>query len=99
MRKIEPALSQYRRNKDGDVSRWITAPDAGLIAEMGYEVRHLYTREALEAAVEAMKQECIECATAWKERYVLVDDAYESLSQTMEWRVPTSDVVISLLGE
>ena len=63
MKKIEPVLSQYRRNKDGDVSRWITAPDAELIAEMGYEVRHLYTREDVATIAEAVREEVIQKIT------------------------------------
>lgn len=56
MKKIKPALSQYRRNKDGVASRWITTQNPEIVAEFGYELRQLYTREALEAVADAVKQ-------------------------------------------
>lgn len=55
MKKIEPAMTQYRRNKHGHVSRWIACPDDELVAEWnGYEVRQLWTDDALQSVAEAV---------------------------------------------
>lgn len=54
MKKIEPAHYQFRRNHNGNVSRWMTAPDPHLIKEFGYEVRQLWTDDALQAVAEAV---------------------------------------------
>lgn len=58
MKKIEPAHYQFRRNHKGNVSRWMTAPDPHLIKEFGYEVRQLWTDDALRAVAEAVQQAC-----------------------------------------
>lgn len=55
MKKIEPAHYQFRRNHNGHVSRWMTAPDPHLIKEFGYEVRQLWTDDALQAVAEAVR--------------------------------------------
>lgn len=65
MDKIQPALSQYRRNKDGVASRWITTQNPELMAEFGYEVRQLYTREALEAVAKAVQKAAF--GVAWND--------------------------------
>lgn len=62
MKKIKPALSQYRRNKDGIASRWIATQNPELMAEFGYEVRHLYSQAAMIVAMEAMRDACQDCA-------------------------------------
>lgn len=54
MKKIEPAHHQFRRNHNGDVSKWMTAPDPHLIKEFGYEVRQLYTDDALQVVAETV---------------------------------------------
>lgn len=59
----------------------------------------LYTREALEAAVEAMKQECIERATAWQDKYVVVDNAYQRIGQDIDESVDTDAIINQLTGE
>ncbi len=64
MNKIEPAHHQFRRNHNGDVSRWMTAPDPHLIKEFGYEVRQLYTDEALQTVAEAVYEAVLKAAYA-----------------------------------
>lgn len=64
MKRIEPAHHQFRRNHNGDVSRWLTAPTPHVIKELGYEVRQLYTDEALQTVAEAVYEAVLKAAYA-----------------------------------
>lgn len=87
MRKIYPALSQYRRNNDGVASRWITTQNPELMAEFGYEVRHLYSQAAMIVAMEAMRDAC----QAEVKRAFGLDESFEAID--------TAAIINQLTGE
>lgn len=61
--------------------------------------RPLYTREALEAAVEAVKKECMEIAAEWQDKYVVEDNAYLRVGQEIDESVDTAAIINQLTGE
>lgn len=92
MKKIEPAAYQLADNSfvsknditTGDIVRGVTP---------------LYTREAFEAAIEAMKRECMYAAKEWAMSHVEVDHAPHGVDDEISKYVSVYDVLENIVGE
>lgn len=100
MRKIEPiayaqdSFLQWKPRQSEKVDKVVRTKQ-----EMYGFCTPLYTREALEAAVEAMKRECMFAAKEWATMHVEVDHAPHGVDDEISKYVSVHEVLENILGE
>lgn len=109
MKKIECRIYEYRMVMGETKSRWcfcreqeanemIANPDVGLKGAM-YEVRQLWTDDALQAVAEAVKKQCMEDAAAWSMTFVEKDSAPHGIDIELGKYVNIAAIINQLKGK
>lgn len=104
MEKIEPAawVLDYQ-TMGGDIAQKLSWNRSGFgvcnrLCGEDHETP-LYTREAFEAAMEAMKRECMLMAKEWAMSHVEVDHAPHGVDDEISKYVSVHEVLENILGE
>lgn len=92
MKKIEPTAYQLAN------ASFVNADDI-TVGDIARGVTPLYTREAFEAAMEAMKRECMLVAKEWAMSHVEVDHAPHGVDDEISKYVSVYDVLENIVGE